>query len=90
MPNLFVGDKIVLDGRNLTIVNKWSQGRWFTYTFNDGTSSNFDPTELIEAGRLKILEPEIKGNVAEFIKKQIEPPVKKDIDEKSPWTFRKL
>ena len=82
MPELNVGDKIILDGYNTKVINKWASGPCFKIMFEDGRwipSNNID--DLIKSGRLQILFEESSKPI---IKKDSGfPDFRKKLNEKS-------
>jgi hypothetical protein len=51
---LQVGKSYVWKGKVVKLTAKWAQGKFFTYTFDDGSHFNGDPLPLVNSGELKI------------------------------------
>ena len=51
---LQVGKHYIWKGKTVKLISKWAQGKWFTYSFDDGTNVNGDPAQMLASGDLKI------------------------------------
>ena len=51
---LQVGKSYIWKGKVVKLTAKWAQGKFFTYTFDDGSHFNGDPLPLVTSGELKI------------------------------------
>lgn len=57
---LNVGDKIILDGTETVVKDKWAMGAFYQYNLIDGRHLHCDLQPMIDSGRLKIVAKEIK------------------------------
>ena len=53
---LEVGTTVIYQERQTVIVNRWAQGKFHRYILADGRQFYADPEDLIQQGKLQVLE----------------------------------